>query len=98
MWEGVLIEAMPNEAVVYIPSDFTCRKGVVMEMKQIKKAKYCKTKYFIRCKTNYMQYILAILHLYKHEWVLSPKHIKAVVSISLSQDTTFKNIYLSDFP
>lgn len=57
---------MPAKAVIYIPSDFTCRKGAVMEMKQIKKAKYCKTKYFIRWKPNYMQFILAILHLYKH--------------------------------
>lgn len=57
---------MPAKAVEYIPGDFTCRKGAVMEMKQIKKAKYCKTKYFIRWKPNYMQFILAILHLYKH--------------------------------
>lgn len=57
---------MLTKAVVHIPSDFTCRKGAVMEMKQIKKAKYCKTKYFIGLKTSYMQYILAILHLYKH--------------------------------
>lgn len=64
MWEGVLIESMPAKAVVYISSDFTCRKGAVMEMKQIKKAKYCKTKYFIRWKQKlyaiYISYITSL--------------------------------------